>query len=114
MSVLALRPEWLRTRIAAARLIPWLAIAIVCLCLLAAFRIGIDRGFRDSIGMGAWGRVLFGVGTAITEMDHGGYGYALSTVVETVLTYNGLTGDFDHSRAPGHAISREFARSQPD
>jgi hypothetical protein len=95
MSILALRPEWLRTRIAAVRLFPWLAAAIVCLCLLAAFRIGIDRGFRDSIGVAAWGRILFGVGTAITEMDHGGHGYALSTVVETVLTYNGLTGDSD-------------------
>jgi hypothetical protein len=33
----------------------WLAAAIVCLCLLAAFRIGIDRGFRDTIGDGAGG-----------------------------------------------------------
>src|SRR5215467_16221729 len=40
-----------------------------------------------------WGRILFGVGTAITQMDHGGYGYSLSTVVETVLTYGGLTDD---------------------
>jgi hypothetical protein len=75
------------------RLLPWLAAAIVCLCLVAAFRIGIDRGFRDSIGMGNWGRILFGVGTAITQMDHGGYGYAMSTVIETVLTYGGLTND---------------------
>ena len=75
------------------RLLPWLAAAIVCLCLVAAFRIGIDRGFRDTIGMGNWGRILFGVGTAITQMDHGGYGYAMSTVIETVLTYGGLTND---------------------
>jgi hypothetical protein len=26
-------------------------------------------------------------------MDHGGYGYALSTVIETILTYGGLTDD---------------------
>src|SRR5262249_12731318 len=76
-----------------ARLFLWLAAAIVCLCLLATFRIGVDRGFRDSIGDGNWGRILFGVGTAITQMDHGGYGYALSTVIETILKYGGLTDE---------------------
>jgi hypothetical protein len=76
-----------------ARLFLWLAVAIVCLCLIEAFRIGVDRGFRDSIGDGNWGRILFGVGTAITHMDHGGYGYALSTVIETILKYGGLTDD---------------------
>lgn len=74
-------------------LFPLLVLVIVCVCLLTAFRIGIDRGFRDRIGDEAWGRILFGVGTAITEMDHGGYGYAMSTVIETVLTYGGLTDD---------------------
>src|SRR5262249_25767591 len=75
------------------RLFPWLAAMIVGLCLLAAFRIGIERDLRDTIGDESWGRILFGVGTAITQMDHGGYGYALSTVVETILTYGGLTDD---------------------
>ena len=75
------------------RLFPWLAVAIVYLCLVTTFRVGIDRGLRDTIGDGTWGRILFGVGAAITQMDHGGYGYALSTVVETVLTYAGLTDD---------------------
>jgi hypothetical protein len=76
-----------------ARLFLWLAVAIVCVSLIAAFRLGIERGFRDTIDNGNWGRVLFGVGTAITQMDHGGYGYALSTVIETILTYGGLTDD---------------------
>jgi hypothetical protein len=75
------------------RLFPWLAAMIVGLCLLAAFRIGIERDLRDTIGDESWGRILFGVGAAITQMDHGGYGYSLSTVVETVLTYGGLTDD---------------------
>jgi hypothetical protein len=59
--------------------------------LISAFGFGVERGFRDTIGNGNWGRILFGVGTAITRMDHGGYGYALSTIIETVLTYGGLT-----------------------
>ena len=70
--------------------------------MVAAFRIGIDRGFRDSIGIGNWGRILFGVGTAITQMDHGGYGYAMSTVIETVLTYGGLTNESQNSGAVGY------------
>ena len=75
------------------RLFLWLAVAIVCVSLIAAFRVGVERGLRDTVGNGSWGRILFGVGTAITQMDHGGYGYALSTVIETVLTYGGLTDD---------------------
>jgi hypothetical protein len=76
-----------------ARLFLWLAVAIVSVSLIAAFHLGVERGFRDTIGNGNWGRILFGVGTAITQMDHGGYGYALSTVIETILTYGGLTDD---------------------
>jgi hypothetical protein len=76
-----------------ARLFLWLAVAIVSVSLIAAFRVGVERGFRDTIGSGSWGRILFGVGTAIVQMDHGGYGYALSTVIETILTYGGLTDD---------------------
>jgi len=75
------------------RLFLWLAVAIVCVSLIAAFRVGVERGLRDTVGNGSWGRILFGVGTAITQMDHGGYGYALSTVIETILTYGGLTDD---------------------
>src|ERR1700724_2034707 len=93
MSALNIPAATAKNRASMVRLFPWLAAAIVCLCLVATFRIGIDRGFRDTIGDGNWGRILFGVGTAITQMDHGGYGYAMSTVIETVLTYAGLTDD---------------------
>src|SRR5215472_3620828 len=93
MSVLTIRSLSVANRASIIRLFPWLAAAIVCLCLIGAFRIGVDRGFRDAIGDGNWGRILFGVGTAITQMDHGGYGYALSTVIETILKFGGLTDD---------------------
>ena len=73
-------------RAKAARLFLWLAVAFVSVSLIAAFHLGVERGFRDTIGTGNWGRILFGVGTAITQTDHGGYGYALSTVIETILT----------------------------
>jgi hypothetical protein len=75
------------------RLFLWLAVAIVCISLTATYFLGVERGLRDAVGTGSWGRILFGVGTAVTQMDHGGYGYALSTVIETVLTYGGLTND---------------------
>jgi hypothetical protein len=82
------------TRVNITRWFLWAAVTIVCISLIGAFRIGIDRGLRDTIGTGSWGRVLFGVGAAITQMKHGGYGYTISTdVVETVLKYGGLTAD---------------------
>lgn len=71
----------------------WLAIGIICVALFASFRIGLVRGLSDSIGQASWGRVLFAVGAAITEMKHGGYGYTTSNVVETVLIYAGLVSD---------------------
>src|SRR2546423_11517290 len=91
MFCLATRTANSASRASSVRSFPWLAATIVYLCLLAAFRIGIDLGFRDIIGQGNWGRILFGIGTAITQMDHGGYGYAMSNVIETVLKYGGLT-----------------------
>src|SRR5215831_278955 len=70
-----------------------LAVIVVCGTLLAAFRVGVDRGFPGAIGTQTWGRILFAIGAAETQMDHGGYGYTLSTVIETILTYGGLTAD---------------------
>jgi hypothetical protein len=93
MPALTIRIGGAGNRAKTARLFLWLAVAIVCVSLFAAFRLGVERGLRDTIGNESWGRILFGVGTAITQMDHGGYGYALSTVIETVLTYGGLTDD---------------------
>jgi hypothetical protein len=55
--------------------------------------LAVIRGFSGAIGTQTWGRVLFAVGAAVTEMDHGGYGYTLSTVIETILTFGGLTDD---------------------
>src|SRR5262249_38684945 len=71
----------------------WLALTIVCVCLVAAFRVRLDRGLQGQIGKEAWGRLLFGLGAAITQMEHGGYGYTISNVIETILTYGGLTED---------------------
>jgi hypothetical protein len=71
----------------------YLTLVIVCLSLFSTIRIGIDRGLPDSIGEESWGRVLFAVGAAITQMEHGGYGYTIAGVIESVLTSAGLTGD---------------------
>jgi hypothetical protein len=75
------------------RTVLYLALAIVCLSLFGAIRIGIDRGLPNSVGQESWGRVLFGVGAAITEMKHGGYGYTIARMMETVLMSAGLTDD---------------------
>src|ERR1700730_11211313 len=93
MSASMIRTASPSNRASVTRLFRWLAAAIVCLSLVAAFRIGIDRGFRDTIGNGNWGRIMFGVGTAISQMDHGGYGYTLSIAIESILTNGGLTSD---------------------
>src|SRR5262245_60827194 len=93
MLALTIRNGGAWNRAKPARWFLWLAVALVCISLISAFRLGVERGFRDTIGNGNWDRILFGVGTAITQMDHGGYGYALSTVIETILTYGGLTDD---------------------
>jgi hypothetical protein len=93
MPALTIRNGGAWNRAKPARLFFWLAVVIVCVSLIAAFRLGVERSVRDTIGNESWGRILFGVGTAISQMDHGGYGYALSTVIETILTYAGLTDD---------------------
>jgi len=80
-------------RTARVHMVLYLVLAIVCLSFFSAIRIGIDRGLPNSIGEESWGRVLFAVGAAITQMEHGGYGYTIASVMETVLTSAGLTGD---------------------
>jgi len=83
----------MKTRVNMTRWFLWVAVTIVCVSLIGAFRIGIDRGLRDTIGKGSWGRVLFGVGAAITQKTSLHYGYSMSIVFETILKYGGLTAE---------------------
>jgi ABC-type multidrug transport system fused ATPase/permease subunit len=66
---------------------------VVVISLFEAYQVGVIRGFRDWIGQESYGRVLFAVGAAITQMQHGGYGFSISSVIETILTYGGITAD---------------------
>src|SRR5262249_28594356 len=75
------------------RLFVLLTIAAVCSALFASYRIGIERGFPDTIGPGAWGRMLFAVGAAIAQMKHEGYGYTVPGAIETILYNSGLTSE---------------------
>jgi len=68
-----------------------LLIVSICFFLFVDFRIGIVRGVHDVVGAQSWGRILFAVGAAITEMAHGGYGYTTAEAVEAILRTNGLT-----------------------
>jgi hypothetical protein len=71
-----------------------LAAVVSCAALLfIAFRIGCLRGLDHTIGMDAWGRMLFGIGGAITDQVFGIKGYALGRTIESILFLNGLTGD---------------------
>jgi hypothetical protein len=70
-----------------------LTIAAVVISLFVAYQVGVNRGFRDWLGQESYGRVLFAVGAAITQTQQGGYGHSLSSVIETVLTYGGITAD---------------------
>jgi hypothetical protein len=63
--------------------------------LFAVFRVGLIRDLQDRIGTANWGRMLFGLGAAITELDHGGYGYTIANVVENRLILGGLTDNAD-------------------
>ena len=69
------------------------AVASCAAVLFIAFRIGCLRGFDSTIGTGAWGRMLFGIGGAITDQVFGNSGYALGETIEGSLLLNGLTGD---------------------
>jgi hypothetical protein len=75
------------------RVFLWVTIVAVLISLITAFEVGVRRGLRDSVGQETYGRVLFGAGAAITAMRHGGFGYSLSSVIETILTQGGLTAD---------------------
>lgn len=72
-----------------------LLIAVACCALFITFRTGLVRGFQDIIGTESWGRVLYGIGSAITQIDHGGYGYTIADGVEARLQLGGLTGNAD-------------------
>ncbi len=74
------------------RVFCWVMAIVVVVALAGAFRVGLQRGFDHTIGVEAWGRMLFGIGGAITSMAHGRHGYVIASVVETVLQYGGLTG----------------------
>jgi hypothetical protein len=72
----------------------WVMIVFVIGGLFSAFRLGLDRGFEHTISAEAYGRIGFATCAAITDLaHHGPGGYVCNHVVETVLTYAGLTAD---------------------
>jgi hypothetical protein len=62
---------------------------VVVISLFEAYQVGVIRGFRDWLGQESYGRVLFAVGAAITQMQHGGYGFSVSSVIERILLMEG-------------------------
>ena len=79
----------------AARCSRYLLIVLVAAAVFVAFRIGLVRNFDDRLSNESWGRMLFGIGAAITHIDYGGYGYTVSAPVEGALMEGGLTDNPD-------------------
>jgi hypothetical protein len=75
------------------RVFYWCAVAMVGVLFIATFRLGLIRGFDHIIAADAWGRMVFAIGAAITDLAHGGRGYIVFDHINTVLTYGGLTGE---------------------
>lgn len=95
----------------------WLAVAVVSVSLIAAiaaFRFGVERGFRHHRQRELGAAFFFGAGTATAQMDHGGYGYALSTVIETIRSHGGLTDDAKILAPFGVEFPDNFTRSGTD
>jgi hypothetical protein len=76
-----------------ARVCRYLLIISVTVAIFATFRVGLVRNFDDTIGNQSWGRMLFGIGAAITQIDFGGYGHTIAAPVEGALITGGLTDD---------------------
>ena len=90
--------------ISPARLSRYLLILLLAAAVFASFRIGLVRNFDDRLSDQSWGRMLFGIGAAITQIDYGGYGYTVSAPVEGTLMQGGLTDDPAISVEAGHAV----------
>ena len=86
------------TRLHAVQII---AAAMIGLVLCAAFRTGLVRDLHSTLADQSWGRVQFAVGSAITSLYHGGYGYTISDVIRVILAKAGLTANPDLLQAAG-------------
>ena len=72
-----------------------ICVGLVVCAVFVAFCIGVKRDFPTKIGAGNWGRMVFAIGAAITEMEHGGYGYVTAEYMDHILTFGGLTANPD-------------------
>jgi hypothetical protein len=86
------------TRLRAVQIV---AAAFIGLILWAAFRTGLVRDLHSTLADQSWGRVQFVIGSAITSLYHGGYGYTISDVIRNVLANAGLTATPDMLKAAG-------------
>jgi hypothetical protein len=83
------------------RAVQIIAAAIIGLFLWAAFRSGLVRDLHSTFADQSWGRVQFAIGSAITSLYHGGYGYTISDVIRNILATSGLTATPDLLKEAG-------------
>jgi hypothetical protein len=83
------------------RVVQIVAAATIVLILCAAFRTGLVRDLHSTLADHSWGRVQFAIGSAITSLYHGGYGYTISDVIRHVLATSGLTATPDLLKEAG-------------
>jgi hypothetical protein len=70
-----------------------LVLTAIVAALVGSFRLGLERGFDHTIGVEAYGRMLFAIGAAVSDEVHGKHGYVIDNVVDSALTNGGLTAD---------------------
>jgi hypothetical protein len=75
--------------------------AMIGLILWAAFCTGLVRDLHSTLADQSWGRAQFAIGSAITSLYHGGYGYTISDEIRRILAEAGLTATPDLLKAAG-------------
>lgn len=89
----------------------WVMIVCVLAMFCLAFRTGIVRGFDHTVSTGAWGRLLYGIGAAISEKKGDVHGYVFTPSVRDALTNGGLTDDKAVLKSLGTQFPDNFANA---
>jgi hypothetical protein len=66
-------------------------VLLTVLLVIGIFRVGVDKNLVGTFTDNEWGRYLFAMGAALTQLKGGPGGYVIDNVIETKLGMGGLT-----------------------
>jgi hypoxanthine-guanine phosphoribosyltransferase len=92
-----------------------LVLTAILAALVGSFRLGLERGFDHTIGVEAYGRMLFAISAAVSDEVHGKHGYVIDDIADSTLTNSGLrTGhkERDCSQRRSRALNHESYRAK--